>query len=78
LSLPVVHIRPENYKVVHPCGSQRGSHRPVTITPWSSSPPSGLRPALRTTPALVSEHVKRVCAMVGLLQLAEAERCLIR
>jgi hypothetical protein len=40
LSLPAVHIRPENYKIVHLCGS----HRPGTTTLWSSSPPSGLCP----------------------------------
>ena len=45
LPLPAVQVRPENCKVVHRHGSQRGSHRPVTITPWSSSPPSGLCPA---------------------------------
>jgi len=33
LSLPAVHVRPADYKVVHPRGSQRGSHRSRTITP---------------------------------------------
>jgi hypothetical protein len=33
-SPPAVHICPENYKVVHPRGSQRASHRPVVLPAW--------------------------------------------
>src|SRR6185437_12290720 len=42
LSLPAVPIRRGNDTLVHPGGSRRGSHRPVTITPRSSSALSGL------------------------------------
>jgi hypothetical protein len=64
LSLPAVHIRPENYKVVHPCGSQRGSHRPGTTTLWVLvtiiGPLPVARPATRT---LGHQAVRRVRAI---------------
>jgi hypothetical protein len=46
--LRAVHMSPENWKVVRPCGSQRGSRphmTPGAVTAWSSSPASDLRPA---------------------------------
>ena len=46
--LRAVHVSPENWKVVRPCGSQHGSRAHMTpgaVTAWSSSPTSDLRPA---------------------------------
>ena len=53
--LSAVHVSPKNWKVVRPRGSQRGSRphmTPGTVTPWSSSPTSDLRPARGPRPAL--------------------------
>jgi len=48
-----VRVSPKGWKVVRPRGSQHGSQpntAPGTVTPWCSSSPSGLPPALWPRP----------------------------
>jgi hypothetical protein len=72
-SVAAVQVSPGNWKVVRPCGSQRGSRLqmpPGSVTPWSLSPASDLPPASGPRPAMPRPLSMLVGTVVGgLLEL---------